>query len=304
MWSLRGNVCDIPTDCPQRERAAWTGDWQMFAPTAAYLYDVAGFTRKWLRDVASTSGPTAASPTCRRAARGGLRRSARRAQRLGRMGRRRGQRAVGPVPGVRRQLAAAGDVAVDAALGRLRGGRRPRGRHPARAERQPEPRAHERYLWDTGFHWGEWLEREAEVDDFAAFLASDKAEVATAYLHRSARQLAAIAEAPRRRAGRARTYRESPRVAAAWQGSSSAPDGTLTVQTQASHVRALAFGLVPDDLAPSGRHPARGARREADGHLTTGFLSSRACSRRSPTPATSTRRTNCCCRTPSRPGSR
>ncbi|WP_181804625.1 family 78 glycoside hydrolase catalytic domain, partial [Streptomyces shenzhenensis] len=51
--SLRGNVCDVPTDCPQRERAAWTGDWQVFAPTAAFLYDVAGFTAKWLRDLAA-----------------------------------------------------------------------------------------------------------------------------------------------------------------------------------------------------------------------------------------------------------
>ena len=51
VWSLRSNVCDIPTDCPQRERAGWTGDWQVFAPTAAYLYDVLAFTRKWLGDV-------------------------------------------------------------------------------------------------------------------------------------------------------------------------------------------------------------------------------------------------------------
>ena len=53
MWSLRGNACDIPTDCPHRERAGWTGDWQLYVPTAAFLYDVAGFSAKWLRDVAA-----------------------------------------------------------------------------------------------------------------------------------------------------------------------------------------------------------------------------------------------------------
>ncbi len=53
VWSLRGNVCDIPTDCPTRERAGWTGDWQIFVPTAAFLYDVPGFTTKWLRDLAA-----------------------------------------------------------------------------------------------------------------------------------------------------------------------------------------------------------------------------------------------------------
>ncbi|MCF4136300.1 family 78 glycoside hydrolase catalytic domain [Streptomyces sp. Tue 6430] len=53
VWSMRGNICDVPTDCPQRERAAWTGDWQVFLPTAAFLYDVAGFTAKWLADLAA-----------------------------------------------------------------------------------------------------------------------------------------------------------------------------------------------------------------------------------------------------------
>ena len=57
MWSFRGNACDIPTDCPHRERAGWTGDWQLFVPTAAFLYDVAGFSTKWLRDVAADQWP-------------------------------------------------------------------------------------------------------------------------------------------------------------------------------------------------------------------------------------------------------
>jgi alpha-L-rhamnosidase len=51
VWSFRGNACDIPTDCPHRERAGWTGDWQLYLPTAAFLYDVAGFSLKWLRDL-------------------------------------------------------------------------------------------------------------------------------------------------------------------------------------------------------------------------------------------------------------
>ena len=51
VWSFRDNACDIPTDCPTRERAGWTGDWQLYVPTASYLYDVAGFSVKWLRDL-------------------------------------------------------------------------------------------------------------------------------------------------------------------------------------------------------------------------------------------------------------
>ena len=33
-----------PTDCPTRERSGWVGDWQIYVDTAAYLYDVAGFS--------------------------------------------------------------------------------------------------------------------------------------------------------------------------------------------------------------------------------------------------------------------
>ncbi len=42
VWGMRGNFLDLPTDCPQRdERLGWTGDIQVFAPTATLLYDTA-----------------------------------------------------------------------------------------------------------------------------------------------------------------------------------------------------------------------------------------------------------------------
>ena len=33
VWSQKGNFCDIPTDCPTRERAGWTGDMGVFIET-------------------------------------------------------------------------------------------------------------------------------------------------------------------------------------------------------------------------------------------------------------------------------
>ncbi|MEO2134335.1 family 78 glycoside hydrolase catalytic domain [Microbacterium sp.] len=52
-WGMRGNFLSIPTDCPQRdERLGWTGDIQVFAPTATFLYDCDGFLTSWLRDLA------------------------------------------------------------------------------------------------------------------------------------------------------------------------------------------------------------------------------------------------------------
>ena len=53
VWGMRGNFLDVPTDCPQRdERLGWTGDLEAFVPTAAFLYDTAGMLRSWLADLA------------------------------------------------------------------------------------------------------------------------------------------------------------------------------------------------------------------------------------------------------------
>lgn len=49
VWSQKGNFCDVPTDCPTRERAAWTGDAGIFAETGLTLMDSAPVFLKWLR---------------------------------------------------------------------------------------------------------------------------------------------------------------------------------------------------------------------------------------------------------------
>lgn len=53
VWSQRSNYFEVPTDCPQRdERMGWTGDAQLFMPTAGYNMDIAPFFKKWMVDVA------------------------------------------------------------------------------------------------------------------------------------------------------------------------------------------------------------------------------------------------------------
>src|SRR2546425_781328 len=63
VWSMRGNFLDVPTDCPQRdERLGWTGDINVFAPTACFLYDCAGFLSSWLADLAAQPTAVGAVP--------------------------------------------------------------------------------------------------------------------------------------------------------------------------------------------------------------------------------------------------
>jgi len=52
LWTQRGNMLGIPTDCPQRdERLGWMGDIQIFVGTGIFNMNMAAFFTKWMRDV-------------------------------------------------------------------------------------------------------------------------------------------------------------------------------------------------------------------------------------------------------------
>lgn len=52
LWTQRGNMHSIPTDCPQRdERLGWMGDIQIFVGAGIFNMDMAAFFTKWMRDV-------------------------------------------------------------------------------------------------------------------------------------------------------------------------------------------------------------------------------------------------------------
>lgn len=270
VWSFRGNALDVPTDCPTRERSGWTGDWQLFAETAAFLYDVREFNRKFLSDVRTLQEASGRvlniAPKDKTSVEG--------------------------FPGNLNGSSGWGDVVAQAPMMMYReygdieqleenfeamtrwvqfavqtAGS---GRHPSREGKPKKP--HEDYLWDTGFHWGEWLEPDNPVDDFGAFLASDKAIVATAYLHRSALQVAEAAQMLGE-TDQIAVYREIASGAlAAWRDEFLQSDGSISQPSQANYARALAFGLIPDQLV--GQTAVHLAKLVVDNgyRLATGFL--------------------------------
>lgn len=62
-WGARGNFLSIPTDTPARdERLGWTGDISLFAPSAAYMFDMRGFLGKWMQDVRDEQKPDGQIP--------------------------------------------------------------------------------------------------------------------------------------------------------------------------------------------------------------------------------------------------
>ena len=273
-WSFRDNACDIPTDCPHRERSGWTGDWQLFLPSAAFLYDVAGFSTKWLRDLAAEQLPDGLlpnyAPDPRRAA--GV--ATGDPTWYGMLGSAGWGDACVLVPWDLYRLYGDEQVLADlwptmvgwleyaAHAARTR-------RHPARAEARPEPLPHEAFLWDGGWHWGEWCE---PATDGEPFYLADQGMVATAYLHHTAALAARIGHRLGHEGQAAALDALAEGALGAWRAEYLAEDGTLLPETQAEHVRALAF-----DLVPTASRPAVGERlveliRAAGTHLGTGFL--------------------------------
>lgn len=285
-WSFRGNAVDVPTDCPTRERLAWTGDYQVFAPTAARLYDVLGFTRKWLqsvRDDQLDDGRIANfSPDGRRIKH---KLDDQFAMMTGSSG---WGDAITFVPwemytayGDARVLEENWDAMVrwvEWELGAARANR-----HHSRVERSAEPLPHEEYLWDGTFHWGEWTEPVAKAEDGSrldpiktnpmAWFMADKGEVGTAYLYRST-QILADAAAVLGRTGESAKYAAiAERVLDAWHSEFVTDDGRTVQDTQAAYVRALSFGLIPESLRATAAQRLVELIRDAGTHLGTGFLS-------------------------------
>lgn len=267
--SWRSNACDVPTDCPQRERWGYTGDYQIFVRSAAFLDDVYGFSRKWLRSLADDQLDNGCITN------------------------------VAPNTGVVDNpdiplsfdgSAGWGDAAtivpwqlyvtygdphvleenfdmmtrwVEYAAGAAA-----TGRHPSRQESRPEPAPHEHFLWDSGFHWGEWAEPGGVFDFFG-----DKGIVATGYLARSA-DIVAKAATILGQTHHAHRYRELHADALhAWRAEYLTPAGHLTLESQANYVRGLAFGLIPTELQANAVDRLVELIRERDTHLSTGFLS-------------------------------
>ncbi len=270
VWSLRDNACDVPTDCPHRERAGWTATGSCSSRPPRSSTTSPGSPPSGCATSPPTSGPTARSPTSAPAPAGEGRE--------------------GPVAFLNGS-AGWGDAVVivpwelyraygDAAILEelwptmvaLAGPRRADGPRPSGTRRgsarRPEPAPHEKYLWDSRLPLGgvAGAGRRSGAD-FGAFVAADKGDVATAYFAHSAGLMARIARVARPGRDAARYAELADHVRAAWQAEYVGADGSLTPDTQANHVRALAFDLVPAELRPAVADRLVELIRTADTHL-------------------------------------
>jgi alpha-L-rhamnosidase len=251
---MRGNFLDIPTDCPQRdERLGWTGDIQVFAPTASFLYDCSGMLGGWLRDLsaeqlARADGvPPLVVPDI-----------------LG--------DAFGSAP-----HAVWADVAVllPWTLYRRFGDLELlRAQYPSmRAWMERAARLTEEGggLWRQDFQLGDWLDPAAPPDDPGA-ARTDGDLVANAYIARSADVLAETARLLGEKDDAVRYEQLARSVRAAFAEEFVTPGGLMASDAQTAYALALCFALLPTQRQQRGaaRRLAHIVRR-AGFRIATGF---------------------------------
>lgn len=223
VWGMRGNFLDIPTDCPQRdERLGWTGDLNVFSPTACYLYDCAGFLQSWLHDLAAEQ----------RAFNGVV------------------PFVVPNVLGPNPPAAVWGDAAVIVPWVLYQRF----GDSGILADQFESMRAWvdvvaaaagERRLWNQGFQFGDWLDPAAPPDR-PADARADRAVVATAAFARSAELLGRAAEALGRTEDARRYLALAAEIREAFNSEYVTPNGRLLSDAPTVYALALQFGLLAD----------------------------------------------------------
>jgi alpha-L-rhamnosidase len=252
VWGMRGNFLDVPTDCPQRdERLGWTGDIEVFAPTACFLHDAAGFLASWLADLAADQRDDGAVPFV--------------------------------VPNALKFVipaAAWGDAATivpwvlhertgDAGVLRTQ--------YPSMRAWVDHVvgAAGENRLWDDGFQFGDWLDPHAPAKN-PSDARTDVHLVASAYLVRSLDIVAATAGLLGEEADAERYRGLAGEVRAAFAREYVTPNGRIASDSQTAYALALQFDLLPARNEAELRD--RAGRRLAElveraGHtIATGFV--------------------------------
>ena len=268
VWSMKSNFAGVPTDCPTRERAGWTGDAAAFVNTGLFLMDCGSVYRKWLIECAlgqSSSGivPNIAPPN----------------------------NPSGVITKIIKGSAGWGDAAtiVPMALYRVYGDRTIlednypmmkawvdfliKRAHKSKLKNLFKANPYKKYTMDTGFHFGEWLE--PDIDSTTAMrknISEGVPALATAYYYLSAKLISEAAEI----LGKTEDCRKYAKIAEmagkAWRFTATT-DGVINSDRQADYVRPLAFGLLDGAEAEKCAEKLNEMVIANGCRLNTGFLS-------------------------------
>nr|WP_068891486.1 glycoside hydrolase family 78 protein [Pedobacter panaciterrae] len=248
-WGQKGNFLDVPTDCPQRdERLGWTGDAQAFANTAAYNMDVAGFFTKWLKDVKADQQPNGLIPHVI-------------------------PNVLGPNDG-----ASSGWADVSTII--------PWDMYVAYGDRRILETQYESMqkwvgymssvaknnLWNSGFHFGDWLFYRPNDDNDGRAAVTDKYLIAQTFYAHSTQLLINAAKVLGKQEDVTKYTALLADIKAAFVKEYMTPSGRLVSGTQTAYVLALQFDMLPEELRAPCADRLVANIRDYGNHLTTGFL--------------------------------
>ncbi len=250
-WGQKGNFLDVPTDCPQRdERLGWTGDAQVFARTAAFNYDVAGFFTKWLRDVAYDQYPSGSVP-----------------------------HVIPDVLGTAERPAggsaawADSSVIIPWTMYLSYGDKRfLEAQYPSMVKwvEYQRRRAGDDYIWDGDQHFGDWLAFATTRSDYPGATTS-KDLIATAMFANSTNLLQRTAQLLGKQEDAAKYADQLAKIKAAFKREFVTETGRVGEDTQTAYALALQFDLLPETMRPMAAKRLAKEIRERK-HLTTGFV--------------------------------
>ena len=248
-WGQRGNFLDVPTDCPQRdERLGWTGDAQAFGRTAAFNYDVNNFFSKWLKDLAADQQPDGRVPSV--------------------------------IPNVLKPDQGGSAGWADAAtiipwtMYLCYGDRR------ILADQYESMKAHVRFmeensnnfLWNKGFHFGDWLFYRPFDDTDGTSAVTNKYLIAQIFFSHSIHLLIKAADVLGKKEDSEKYAALYAKVNEAFLQEYVTPNGRLVSGTQTAYVLALNFDMLPLALRKQAAENLVKNIESYDHHLTTGFL--------------------------------
>lgn len=266
LWSVKGNFLDVPTDCPTRERAAWSGDAQLFFDTGCYFMDFRAFFRKWIRDIFDDQAEDGKiyNIVPKVAPHEGMNLAVEGSSGwvdAGILIPYRYWKHYGDVELLRTYYQSMKRLA-DFLVSRMGDTSDPE------LDRKLPPHELRRYIVTTGFHFGEWNEPESSGTDPA----DPKYEEATAYLIYSLRCFSEIAELAGEEADAA-YYREiAERAKEAYQFYFLG-DGSISSARMCKYVRPLALELADENTKKKLQEGLVRLVREGGHHVGTGFLS-------------------------------
>jgi len=248
-WGQKGNFLDVPTDCPQRdERLGWTGDAQVFSRTAAFNMQVDNFFSKWLQDIAFDQEPNGSIPFV--------------------------------VPNVLGEGAggSTGWADVSTII--------PWNMYLAYGDKSVLERQYasmkawvgymtnhsKQDLWNTGFHFGDWLFYRPLDDNDGRAAVTDKYLIAQSFYAHSTQLLLQAARVLGKEEDINAYTALIKRIKDAYLKEYVTPNGRLISSTQTAYVLALNFDMLPENLRAQAAERLVENIKSYDNHLTTGFL--------------------------------